>query len=520
MNNKGYKMIKTKKKTVKLTEDALQDQTMAPVAAQPATDTEVADASAQVDPAMTAEGEVPAEGEVDTNAPVETFEPPMPGMVPSGWINPVELGQAVAQATGDVQAAETAGDVQAAEGADTTAAVAGDKVVAGEQPLVAPQAQTESLHITKEELEMILEYRKYKANKLKEEVENPSEEAHIEDETTDMGAGAPEVAKTVEPGAEPIQESEEVCPDCGKNPCECKAKVHEAAELPLAPTGDEEEEVLTDEDSEKVEDSDEEDSEEVVPEEAEDEESEEEEVVDGDKYDMDSEVEDEESDDDLLARISSYLDGEDEEADLAADVLEDTADFLDSLFDEDDEEDEEDSEEEDLDDEDSESEEDLDDVLDEDDYEEESEEDPEIEEVEEDGFEDDDEDEDVESPFDEPESLPERLVKKSNKARKMDEDLDFNGIIYPSGSEAPVKESHKRRERYEDNDNLVEAYKKISAKKREALNSYRQALNGTTKVHESEKSDPNAWSNNRFSEKYEERQKFDYKELLKNGFLG
>lgn len=46
----------------------------------------------------------------DASMPADPFTPPAPGMIPSGWINLEDLAAAVAQATGDVEAAQTAPD--------------------------------------------------------------------------------------------------------------------------------------------------------------------------------------------------------------------------------------------------------------------------------------------------------------------------------------------------------------------------------------------------------------------------
>lgn len=53
---------------------------------------------------------VPEVTPTDASMPADPFTPPAPGMIPSGWINLEDLAAAVAQATGDVEAAQTAPD--------------------------------------------------------------------------------------------------------------------------------------------------------------------------------------------------------------------------------------------------------------------------------------------------------------------------------------------------------------------------------------------------------------------------
>lgn len=109
----------------KLNEDQLVNET--PIQAQPipATQSEIAQATNQAPVAQdpfTTNPEVapeviedvatttPEVTPTDTSAPADPFTPPAPGMIPSGWINPEDLAAAVAQATGDVEAAQTAPD--------------------------------------------------------------------------------------------------------------------------------------------------------------------------------------------------------------------------------------------------------------------------------------------------------------------------------------------------------------------------------------------------------------------------
>lgn len=521
------------KKTKKLSEDVIQDQNTTQATAMPASNQEVQNATeANMTNDMMADGTVAAEDPntvdetpaVEEPAQPETFTPPMAGMIPAGWVNPKDLGQAIAMETGDVQPAETASDVQTAEQEDSVAATPAD--MSTEEPLVNPQVM-ESMKITKDELDMILEYRKYLADKVKEsktakvgdkikiiemdsnkryngkigivkKVESGciygtwgntpllesvdsykilnkkamshSLEAAEEDEKEEISAGAPDVTK-VEPA--PLTESEDAVETDTDTVVDSIVKP-ESEEVPETDA-----EVAPEDDFE---------SEDVPEDEFEDEDSEDEDLEDlGDFEDEDEDF----GDDELLDRIDSFL-MNDTDDEIARTAFENTADLLDNIFDD------EDLEDDDIDDEDSnidvndldfvDDEEDLEDDFDSDDFEDE---------------EDDLDDED----FDMSES------KLRHRGKKMNEE-----IIYPAGSTP-------RRESFEREDNLVEAYKKQSLNKRKALEEYRKslressydkALRGTSRLNEDEEYDEKSWKAN----KLREGEKLNYKELLNNGFLG
>ena len=91
----------------------------------------------------------------------------------------------------------------------------------------------------------------------------------------------------------------------------------------------------------------------------------------------------------------------------------------------------------------------------------------------------------------------------------------LDGILYPAGYNT---------------DNLVENYSRKALAKRQSIakfrescrpssSRYNEALRGTRRYVESDENS-NSWENNTFIDKYNESRKLDYKELLKNGFLG
>lgn len=528
-----------KKTNKKLSEDVIQDQNAVQTPAVPASNQEVQNATeANMTNNMMADGTIAAEDPntvaetpvAEEPAQPETFTPPMAGMIPAGWVNPKDLGQAIAMETGDVQPAETAQDVQTAEQEDSVAATPADMNT--EEPLVNPQVM-ESMKITKDELDMILEYRKYLADKMKEsktarvgdrikiikmddnrrydgkvgivkKVESGciygtwgkspllesvdsykilnkksmshSLEAAEEDEKEETSAGAPDVTK-IEPS--PLTESEDM-PE---------------TEVTPVPAPETEQEPKTEETATP-------EPEEVVEEESLEDESLEDEF-DSDDFE-DEEAEDDFEDDELLDRIDSFL-SNDTDDEIARTAFENTADLLDNIFDSD-EDDEDDDFEDEEDEEDHLDVEDLDFVNTEDDLEDDDFEDDDF--NDEDDFDSDDfNDEDIEDDTDMLES------RSRHHGKRMNEE-----IIYPAGSKP-------RRESFEREDNLVEAYKRQSYNKRKALEEYRRslressydrALRGTSRFDESEDYDEKSWRAN----KIRESERLNYKELLNNGFLG
>ena len=91
-------------------------------------------------------------------------------------------------------------------------------------------------------------------------------------------------------------------------------------------------------------------------------------------------------------------------------------------------------------------------------------------------------------------------------------------------------------------DNLVEAYEKTQASRRKAIKNFRESIikdnenkslsNGNSRFAEALRSsvrtnsrpssngNPNSWANNRFTEKMEEREEFNFKQLISEGYWG
>lgn len=140
----------------------------------------------------------------------------------------------------------------------------------------------------------------------------------------------------------------------------------------------------------------------------------------------------------------------------------------------------------------------------------------------------------------------------TSMADRVKENVDINSIIFPKGSE-DIKNLY-----FADSDNLVSAHERVlEARKKAILDFHRtmnesrkrpvektprysrykesirevrpnapstsrfnEALRSSVKTARTENADTNSWVNNRAIEKYEESQKFNFKELLENGYLG
>ena len=148
----------------------------------------------------------------------------------------------------------------------------------------------------------------------------------------------------------------------------------------------------------------------------------------------------------------------------------------------------------------------------------------------------------------------EDLVKRPNRAEKLNENIDFDSIIFPAGSENVANEY---RDKY--NDDLVSAHERVVESRKRAIDDFhrsvresrdrysvprhsyresrdyedsyrprtndrfREALNSsvrTSRMNETSNRNPNSWENNRAIDKFEESEKFNFRELLRNGYLG
>ena len=315
-----------------------------------------------------------------------------------------------------------------------------------------------------------------------------------------------------------LKEKEEVCPECGKNPCECeKDKMTESEEdkdeeekVEEEAVEEEEKEVDSDEeeeDSEEDEDSDEDEEEEITdivettPEEPEEEVTEE---------DVTEEVAPHEEINplDYLGKFEAFFDDKPQEeiADLA-NAFSDAADFLNYMLSEPSEDTEVPSIEDDT----TEVADDGTELVDEDDY----------------------------------EALPD--VEDDPFREKMSEQ-----IKYPAGSSPEASEiANEARRREVEQANLVKQYNESAQQRREIINKFREELReartrnaaevtskerlvesrkdrfdsalrgrGTSRLTEASDSDSDSWENNKFLDKYMESKQLDFRALMRDGILG
>ena len=569
-------------KKTRLTEAELVDQQVAPAPAQPATAEDVASAQSAMDGTMTDPNAVadPNGGANDQNAmaeePVmdggaETFEAPAPGMIPM-WANAEDIKAAVTMDTQDPEAAsmEQGLPTQDPSMADPNAAP-------NESGLTEePTLQMESL--TKEEMDMIREFREWKKMKLsekkEEEVDPVEEQNKVQDEASKclgkFGSCSVEYQDSdihVEDGlkcivissSEPLvtDEISDALTDAGfgmvsflpgvdpNDETKYLTKVVASANTKFAKLGWDDEEEKEDETEDKEEDK---------SEKSDDKKDKKEDLKESVEDSVDAPVEsEEEKEDDVLDEVL----GEDEVEELPEDGFEagddfddsEEEDFVDDEVTDDLDFEAEDSDDEELDDEDEEeSDSDSDDIIDQifdilDD-------DDEVQDTKiadilrsmadyvEKGDEgdvdfEDDRDLDLEAEFDAPAELDDEEVEEpvedeveddvEDTEDEVDEDEDeddsftesLDGILYPAGYNT---------------ENLVENYSRKALAKRQSIakfrescrpssSRYNEALRGTRRYVESEENS-NSWENNTFIDKYNESRKLDYKELLKNGFLG
>lgn len=576
-------------KKTRLTEAELVDKQVAPAPAQPATAEDVASAQSAMDGTMTDPNAVadPNGGVDDQNAmaeePVmdggaETFEAPAPGMIPM-WANAEDIKAAVTMDTQDPEAAsmEQGLPTQDPSMADPNAAP-------NESGLTEePTLQMESL--TREEMDMIREFREWKKMKLsekkEEEVDPVEEQNKVQDEASKclgkFGSCSVEYQDSdihVEDGlkcivissSEPLvtDEISDALTDAGfgmvsflpgvdpNDETKYLTKVVASANAKFAKLGwDDKEE--KEEKEEEVKDKEEDKSE--KSEKSDDKEDKKEDLKESVEDSVDAPVEsEEEKEDDVLDEVL----GEDEVEELPEDGFEagddfddsEEEDFVDDEVTDDLDFEAEDSDDEELDDEDegeSDSDSDSDDIIEQifdilDDDEEVQ--DTKIADIlrsmadyvekgdEGDVDFEDDRDLDLEAEFDAPAELDDEEAEEpvedevkddveDNIEDEVDEDEDdaltesLDGILYPAGYNT---------------DNLVENYSRKALAKRQSIakfrescrpssSRYNEALRGTRRYVESDENS-NSWENNTFIEKYNESRKLDYKELLKNGFLG
>lgn len=571
-------------KKTRLTEAELVDQQVAPAPAQPATAEDVASAQSAMDGTMTDPNAVadPNGGVDDQNAmaeePVmdggtETFEAPAPGMIPM-WANAEDIKAAVTMDTQDPEAASME------QGLPTQDPSMADQNAAPNESGLTEEPTLQMESLTREEMDMIREFREWKKMKLsekkEEEVDPVEEQNKVQDEASKclgkFGSCSVEYQDSdihVEDGlkcivissSEPLvtDEISDALTDAGfgmvsflpgvdpNDETKYLTKVVASANAKFAKLGWDDKE----EKEEEVEDKEEDKSE--KSEKSDDKEDKKEDLKESVEDSVDAPVEsEEEKEDDVLDEVL----GEDEVEELPEDGFEagddfddsEEEDFVDDEVTDDLDFEAEDSDDEELDDEDEEeSDSDSDDIIDQifdilDDDDEVQ--DTKIADIlrsmadyvekgdEGDADFEDDRDLDLEAEFDAPAELDDEEVEEPVEDEveddvedtiedEVDEDEDdaltesLDGILYPAGYNT---------------DNLVENYSRKALAKRQSIakfrescrpssSRYNEALRGTRRYVESDENS-NSWENNTFIDKYNESRKLDYKELLKNGFLG
>ena len=552
------------KKQIRFKEAELLDQNQATEAAVPATDTEVAqatdaapataeDTSVQVPAEETADDAAVegAEGEVQEDPETVSVEVQIPTS---------ELAAAVAQATGDLEAANVSPDTQqAAE--DELVATEG----AGDVPVEASAEEGAGAEVPAADEGQVLESQECgKDDKLTEEENAGAIAAAADEKHTDEIIGhAIDIAE--ESALHESEEAEEVAEDV-EGDGEEDAAAYDAG-LAAGPNGDLPPGMAGEDDLIGVEDLD---------------------------FTSDALEADSPAVQDFLSKIDSYLADEDAEPAQVADALRTSADFFDALAPEG-------EEDEDVEDEDGEGIEDISDyegdipldfdAIDEDENFGENKGGDEFggyldelkkeakensfglrfrEEYEDDGADDVESDvEDSEGEISEcvsrvPCKFPKKnVVREANVTREprlkrvekkeeplvkvQESEVDDSAIYYPAGSDPRqevedfVEEAPEFEDEigYDDTD-MVQEYESLVQSRRNAIRNFRESairrddsnksVNRSrfnealrTSVRFSERGDsgnPNSWSNNRFIDKYEESEKLDFKKLLNEGFLG
>lgn len=490
-----------------------------------------------------------------------------------------QLAAAVAQATGDVQPAEIAPDALEAQEVAEPLVAQEDTDVIGVEGENAGAAEgldnTQAAPIT--ESTDVHSNPGYKVAKETEDKLNDLIDTGVKNMADDL-------TRELKTGDSKIKEAEEVCPACGKTPCECEnleeSKITESEdEVKDDLEGKESEEVnkSLDDDVDAIKDSGvdapisddlgdekldfskldggEDDNSPDLPGGFEDNEG----LGNGgmDTSIFDDLDDEEEGLTDIMGRLDGIL-GDKEEAAQVADSLRTSADVIDAISGNDSpavvEEDNKDKDEDAyllsslLDD----DEEPLDfDRISDFGYDDESDDEDDEEDFK-DIFGDDDEldkdyddSEDEEDDFEEsnsriPVKFPEKKVMRERTApepkpeTKVIKESFGDGIIYPAGSgpEVPVEPLVSRRE------NLVEAHERAIEARRRAINKFREsikrekeekaefnnrfreALRSSVRISREGSSNSNSWSNNQFIDRYQESQKLDFSKLFEDGFLG
>lgn len=278
----------------KLTEDQLVNDMPAQEQPVPATQSEVAAAAPTAETTATPEAAATAEP-ASVNPTANPLEPPMPGMIPSGWVFPQDLAAAIE--TGDVTPAEVQQNVPD----NTLNEAPQENVTAGD---LTPEDDTILESLTREEYDVIQEYRLYRQKKLEEASENTA--------------------------------AEKACEECEKEKEEVVDKAIENDVKSMNESAEEEEDKI----EEELEDSEKEKEVDPITETPiETVEKEEKEEIDPFE---DIFADEEEETDEELEDLISYINDLGDDAEELPDALRTTADFLDEILAEDGEDDEED----------------------------------------------------------------------------------------------------------------------------------------------------------------------------------
>ena len=424
------------------------------------------------DPAPAAEPAAPA-------ATPDSFTPPAPGMVPSGWVRPEDLASVVTAAQDEQDAtAQATGDVEAAQSVEIPGVPAGSEIATGAEPVVESMlpkdGERETPVSAEEEVAQEEELAKKKMKESEDDDEKDEEEDEIPGEVDgdevvndeDLDA----VKDEFDPPADDEDSDEEECEDC------------EPMTTDVLEVSDEE---IDDEDIPEVED-----------------------LFDNSNF---------------LDKLEAFFDDKDSEdvADLAA-ALHDSADFLDYLL--------------------GDEEEEMDDPILGDDEEEDAEELEESDEM-------DDEDHDERIPFEK--SHCEKPRHKDIRSRIEHRRAMSEAVKYPAGSEPEASQiANARRQQQVEEENLVKTYEEKVQARRDALKRVRENIKKSRNVnaaaepapgifkesgrHSADRfkeairgrSDKNtsrvssgSWEDNKFIDKYTERQKLNFRDLLNDGTI-
>lgn len=434
-------------------------------------------------PVETAPVETAPAAPAEPAAAPESFTPPAPGMVPSGWVRPEDLASVVTAAQDEQDAtAQVTGDVEAAQSVEIPGAPAGSEIATSAEPVVESMLPKDGERKTPVSAEEEVAQEEELAKKKMKESEEDDEDEEVDEEEADEEEEEVDEEDSEDEDVEEDEESEdEVVND--EEVDEVKDYFEPPfGELELVSDGDQmQADVLALTSGIEDEEDEEEEEEEEIPST--------EEIFDNSNF---------------LDKLEAFFDDKDSEdvADLAA-ALHDSADFLDYLIGGSDEEEME--------------------VEDEEEFEESSGRIP---------F--------KKSECDEPKHKDIRA--RIAKHRAMQE-----AVKYPAGSEPEASQiANARRQQQVEEENLVKTYEEKLQARRDALRKVRENIKRTRNVNAAaepledleestdrfkkairgrlnEENAPrkktDSWEDNKFIDRYTERQKFNFRDLLNGGTI-